>query len=157
MQSYSNSKELLDNMDSEMATVLNDVANKINMQPVYIEYTDRPLNDIYPEATYWTPAIYDRATNKIVVNTTGDFSRYGSLENVLLHEIAHAITLDSLAADTEAANELRAIQKEYAATHEDHASKNVYEFAAELFSNPEVIHNMQDFPAPTGKRLYYKS
>lgn len=152
MQSYSNSKELLDNMDSEMATVLNDVANKINMQPVYIEYTDRPLNDIYPEATYWTPAIYDRATNKIVVNTTGDFSRYGSLENVLLHEIAHAITLDSLAADTEAANELRAIQKEYAATHEDHASKNVYEFAAELFSNPEVIHNMQDFPAPTGKK-----
>lgn len=152
MQSYSNSKELLDNMGSEMATVLNDVANKINMQPVYIEYTDRPLNDIYPEATYWTPAIYDRATNKIVVNTTGDFSRYGSLENVLLHEIAHAITLDSLAADTEAANELRAIQKEYAATHEDHASKNVYEFAAELFSNPEVIHNMQDFPAPTGKK-----
>ena len=152
MQSYSNSKELLDNMNSEMATVLNDVANKINMQPVYIEYTDRPLNDIYPEATYWTPAIYDRATNKIVVNTTGDFSRYGSLENVLLHEIAHAITLDSLAADTEAANELRAIQKEYAATHEDHASKNVYEFAAELFSNPEVIHNMQDFPAPTGKK-----
>lgn len=152
MQSYSNSKELLDNMDSEMATVLNDVANKINMQPVYIEYTDRPLNDIYPEATYWTPAIYDRVTNKIVVNTTGDFSRYGSLENVLLHEIAHAITLDSLAADTEAANELRAIQKEYAATHEDHASKNVYEFAAELFSNPEVIHNMQDFPAPTGKK-----
>lgn len=152
MQSYSNSKELLDNMDSEMATVLNDVANKINMQPVYIEYTDRPLNDIYPEATYWTPAIYDRATNKIVVNTTGDFSRYGSLENVLLHEIAHAITLDSLASDTEAANELRAIQKEYAATHEDHASKNVYEFAAELFSNPEVIHNMQDFPAPTGKK-----
>lgn len=152
MQSYSNSKELLDNMDSEMATVLNDVANKINMQPVYIEYTDRPLNEIYPEATYWTPAIYDRATNKIVVNTTGDFSRYGSLENVLLHEIAHAITLDSLAADTEAANELRAIQKEYAATHEDHASKNVYEFAAELFSNPEVIHNMQDFPAPTGKK-----
>lgn len=152
MQSYSNSKELLDNMDSEMATVLNDVANKINMQPVYIEYTDRPLNDIYPEATYWTPAIYDKNTNKIVVNTTGDFSRYGSLENVLLHEIAHAITLDSLAADTEAANELRAIQKEYAATHEDHASKNVYEFAAELFSNPEVIHNMQDFPAPTGKK-----
>lgn len=152
MQSYSNSKELLDNMGSEMATVLRDVANKINMLPVYIEYTDRPLNDIYPEATYWTPAIYDRATNKIVVNTTGDFSRYGSLENVLLHEIAHAITLDSLAADTEAANELRAIQKEYAATHEDHASKNVYEFAAELFSNPEVIHNMQDFPAPTGKK-----
>lgn len=152
MQSYSNSKELLDNMDSEMATVLNDVANKINMQPVSIEYTDRPLNEIYPEATYWTPAIYDRNTNKIVVNTTGDFSRYGSLENVLLHEIAHAITLDSLAADTEAANELRAIQKEYAATHEDHASKNVYEFAAELFSNPEVIHNMQDFPAPTGKK-----
>lgn len=152
VQSYSNSKELLDNMDSEMATVLNDVANKINMQPVYIEYTDRPLNEIYPEATYWTPAIYDRNTNKIVVNTTGDFSRYGSLENVLLHEIAHAITLDSLAADTEAANELRAIQKEYAATHEDHASKNVYEFAAELFSNPEVIHNMQDFPAPTGKK-----
>lgn len=152
MQSYSNSKELLDNMDSEMATVLRDVANKINMQPVSIEYTDRPLNEIYPEATYWTPAIYDRNTNKIVVNTTGDFSRYGSLENVLLHEIAHAITLDSLAADTEAANELRAIQKEYAATHEDHASKNVYEFAAELFSNPEVIHNMQDFPAPTGKR-----
>ena len=151
-QSYSNSKELLDNMDSEMATVLNDVANKINMQPVSIEYTDRPLNEIYPEATYWTPAIYDRNTNKIVVNTTGDFSRYGSLENVLLHEIAHAITLDSLAADTEAANELRAIQKEYAATHEDHASKNVYEFAAELFSNPEVIHNMQDFPAPTGKK-----
>lgn len=152
MQSYSNSKELLDNMDSEMATVLRDVANKINMQPVSIEYTDRPLNEIYPEATYWTPAIYDRNTNKIVVNTTGDFSRYGSLENVLLHEIAHAITLDSLAADTEAANELRAIQKEYAATHEDHASKNVYEFAAELFSNPEVIHNMQDFPAPTGKK-----
>lgn len=152
MQSYSNSKELLDNMDSEMATVLRDVANKINMQPVSIEYTDRPLNEIYPEATYWTPAIYDRNTNKIVVNTTGDFSRYGSLENVLLHEIAHAITLDSLAADTEAANELRAIQKEYAATHEDHASKNVYEFAAELFSNPEVIHNMQDFPASTGKK-----
>lgn len=152
MQSYSNSKELLDNMYSEMATVLRDVANKINMQPVSIEYTDRPLNEIYPEATYWTPAIYDRNTNKIVVNTTGDFSRYGSLENVLLHEIAHAITLDSLAADTEAANELRAIQKEYAATHEDHASKNVYEFAAELFSNPEVIHNMQDFPAPTGKK-----
>lgn len=152
MQSYSNSKELLDNMDSEMATVLRDVANKINMQPVSIEYTDRPLNEVYPEATYWTPAIYDRNTNKIVVNTTGDFSRYGSLENVLLHEIAHAITLDSLAADTEAANELRAIQKEYAATHEDHASKNVYEFAAELFSNPEVIHNMQDFPAPTGKK-----
>lgn len=152
MQSYSNSKELLDNMDSEMATVLRDVANKINMQPVSIEYTDRPLNEIYPEATYWTPAIYDRNTNKIVVNTTGDFSRYGLLENVLLHEIAHAITLDSLAADTEAANELRAIQKEYAATHEDHASKNVYEFAAELFSNPEVIHNMQDFPAPTGKK-----
>ena len=152
MQSYSNSKELLDNMDSEMATVLRDVANKINMQPVSIEYTDRPLNEVYPEATYWTPAIYDRNTNKIVVNTTGDFSRYGSLENVLLHEIAHAITLDSLAADTEAANELRAIQKEYAATHEDHASKNVYEFAAELFSNPEVIHNMQDFPASTGKK-----
>lgn len=152
MQSYSNSKELLDNMDSEMATVLNDVANKINMQPVSIEYTDRPLNEIYPEATYWTPAIYDKKSNKIVVNRNGDFSRYGSLENVLLHEIAHAITLDSLAADTEAANELRAIQKEYAATHEDHASKNVYEFAAELFSNPEVIHNMQDFPAPTGKK-----
>lgn len=148
----SNSKDLLDNSRSKMATVLRDVANKINMQPVSIEYTDRPLNEIYPEATYWTPAIYDRATNKIVVNTTGDFSRYGSLENVLLHEIAHAITLDSLAADTEAANELRAIQKEYAATHEDHASKNVYEFAAELFSNPEVIHNMQDFPAPTGKK-----
>lgn len=148
----SNSKDLLDNSRSKMATVLRDVANKINMQPVSIEYTDRPLNEIYPEATYWTPAIYDKNTNKIVVNTTGDFSRYGSLENVLLHEIAHAITLDSLAADTEAANELRAIQKEYAATHEDHASKNVYEFAAELFSNPEVIHNMQDFPAPTGKK-----
>ena len=49
MQSYSNSKELLDNMSSEMATVLNDVANKIGMQPVSIEYTDRPLNEIYPE------------------------------------------------------------------------------------------------------------
>lgn len=148
----SNSKDLLDNSRSKMATVLRDVANKINMQPVSIEYTDRPLNEIYPEATYWTPAIYDRNTNKIVVNTTGDFSRYGSLENVLLHEIAHAVTLDSLAADTEAANELRAIQKEYAATHEDHASKNVYEFAAELFSNPEVIHNMFDFPATKGEK-----
>ena len=152
MQSYSNSKELLDNMDSEMATVLNDVAAKINMQPVSIEYTDRPLNEVYPEATYWTPAIYDRNANKIVVNRNGDFSRYGSLENVLLHEIAHAITLDSLASNTEAANELRKIQKEYAEKHEDHASKNVYEFAAELFSNPEVIHNMFDFPATKGEK-----
>lgn len=152
MQSYSNSKELLDNMDSEMATVLNDVANKIDMQPVSIEYTDRSLNEIYPEATYWTPAIYDRNANKIVVNRNGDFSRYGSLENVLLHEIAHAITLDSLASNTEAANELRKIQKEYAEKHEDHASKNVYEFAAELFSNPEVIHNMFDFPATKGEK-----
>lgn len=152
MQSYSNSKELLDNMDSEMATVLNDVAAKINMQPVSIEYTDRPLNEVYPEATYWTPAIYDRNANKIVVNRNGDFSRYGSLENVLLHEIAHAITLDSLASNTEAANELRKIQKEYAEKYEDHASKNVYEFAAELFSNPEVIHNMFDFPAIKGEK-----
>ena len=130
MQSYSNSKELLDNMDSEMATVLNDVASKINMQPVSIEYIDRPLNEMYPEATSWTPAIYDRKSNAIVVNRNGDFSRYGSLENVLLHEIAHAITLDSLASNTEAANELRKIQKEYAEKHDDHASKNVYEFAA---------------------------
>lgn len=152
MQSYSNSKELLDNMDSEMATVLNDVAAKINMHPVSIEYTDRTLNEIYPEATYWTPAIYDRNSNKIVVNRNGDFSRYGSLENVLLHEIAHAITLDSLASNTEAANELRKIQKEYAEKYEDHASKNVYEFAAELFSNPEVIHNMFDFPATKGEK-----
>lgn len=152
MQSYSNSKELLDNMDSEMATVLNDVANKIDMQPVSIEYTDRPLNEVYPEATYWTPAIYDRNSNTIVVNRNGDFSRYGSLENVLLHEIAHAITLDSLASNTEAANELRKIQKEYAEKHDDHASKNVYEFAAELFSNPEVIHNMFDFPATKGEK-----
>lgn len=152
MQSYSNSKELLDNMDSEMATVLNDVASKINMQPVSIEYIDRPLNEMYPEATYWTPAIYDRKSNAIVVNRNGDFSRYGSLENVLLHEIAHAITLDSLASNTEAANELRKIQKEYAEKHEDHASKNVYEFAAELFSNPEVIHNMFDFPATKGEK-----
>lgn len=152
MQSYSNSKELLDNMNSEMATVLNDVANKINMQPVSIEYTDRPLNEIYPEATYWTPAIYDRNSNTIVVNRNGDFSRYSSLENVLLHEIAHAITLDSLASNTEAANELRKIQKEYAEKHDDHASKNVYEFAAELFSNPEVIHNMFDFPATKGEK-----
>lgn len=152
MQSYSNSKELLDNMDSEMATVLNDVAAKINMQPVSIEYTDRPLNEVYPEATYWTPAIYDRNSNTIVVNRNGDFSRYGSLENVLLHEIAHAITLDSLASNTEAANELRKIQKEYAEKHDDHASKNVYEFAAELFSNPEVIHNMFDFPATKGEK-----
>lgn len=152
MQSYSNSKELLDNMDSEMATVLNDVANKIDMQPVSIEYTDRPLNEVYPEATYWTPAIYDRNSNTIVVNRNGDFSRYGSLENVLLHEIAHAITLDSLASNTEAANELRKIQKEYAEKYEDHASKNVYEFAAELFSNPEVIHNMFDFPATKGEK-----
>lgn len=152
MQSYSNSKELLDNMDSEMATVLNDVAAKINMQPVSIEYTDRPLNEVYPEATYWTPAIYDRNANKIVVNRNGDFSRYGSLENVLLHEIAHAITLDSLASNTEAANELRKIQKEYAEKYEGHASKNVYEFAAELFSNPEVIHNMFDFPATKGEK-----
>ena len=152
MQSYSNSKELLDNMDSEMATVLNEVANKINMQSVSIEYIDRPLNEIYPEATYWTPAIYDRKSNTIVVNRNGDFSRYGSLENVLLHEIAHAITLDSLASNTEAANELRKIQKEYAEKYEDHASKNVYEFAAELFSNPEVIHNMFDFPATKGEK-----
>lgn len=152
MQSYSNSKELLDNMDSEMATVLNDVASKINMQPVSIEYIDRPLNEMYPEATYWTPAIYDRKSNAIVVNRNGDFSRYGSLENVLLHEIAHAITLDSLASNTEAANELRKIQKEYAEKHDDHASKNVYEFAAELFSNPEVIHNMFDFPATKGEK-----
>lgn len=152
MQSYSNSKELLDNMDSEMATVLNEVANKINMQSVSIEYIDRPLNEIYPEATYWTPAIYDRKSNTIVVNRNGDFSRYGSLENVLLHEIAHAITLDSLASNTEAANELRKIQKEYAEKHDDHASKNVYEFAAELFSNPEVIHNMFDFPATKGEK-----
>lgn len=152
MQSYSNSKELLDNMDSEMATVLRDVASKINMQPVSIEYTDRPLNEMYPEATYWTPAIYDRNSNTIVVNRNGDFSRYGSLENVLLHEIAHAITLDSLASNTEAANELRKIQKEYAEKYEDHASKNVYEFAAELFSNPEVIHNMFDFPATKGEK-----
>ena len=152
MQSYSNSKELLDNMDSEMATVLNDVANKINMQSVSIEYIDRPLNEVYPEATYWTPAIYDRNSNTIVVNRNGDFSRYGSLENVLLHEIAHAITLDSLASNTEAANELRKIQKEYAEKYEDHASKNVYEFAAELFSNPEVIHNMFDFPATKGEK-----
>lgn len=152
MQPYSNSKELLDNMDSEMATVLNDVTAKINMQPVSIEYTDRPLNEIYPEATYWTPAIYDRNSNTIVVNRNGDFSRYGSLENVLLHEIAHAITLDSLASNTEAANELRKIQKEYAEKYEDHASKNVYEFAAELFSNPEVIHHMFDFPATKGEK-----
>ena len=148
----SNSKDLLDNSRSKMATVLNDVAAKINMQPVSIEYTDRPLNEVYPEATYWTPAIYDRNSNKIVVNRNGDFSRYGSLENVLLHEIAHAITLDSLASNTEAANELRKIQKEYAEKYEDHASKNVYEFAAELFSNPEVIHNMFDFPATKGEK-----
>lgn len=152
MQSYSNSKELLDNMDSEMATILNDVANKIGIQLVSIEYIDRPLNEIYPEATYWAPAIYDRNSNTIVVNRNGDFSRYGSLENVLLHEIAHAITLDSLASNTEAANELRKIQKEYAEKYEDHASKNVYEFAAELFSNPEVIHNMFDFPATKGEK-----
>src|SRR5699024_3035173 len=62
------SKDLLDNSRSKMATVLRDVANKINMQPVSIEYTDRQLNEIYPEATYWTPAIYDRNANKIVVN-----------------------------------------------------------------------------------------
>lgn len=148
----SNSKDLLDNSRSKMATVLNDVAAKINMQPVSIEYTDRPLNEVYPEATYWTPAIYDRNSNTIVVNRNGDFSRYGSLENVLLHEIAHAITLDSLASNTEAANELRKIQKEYAEKYEDHASKNVYEFAAELFSNPEVIHNMFDFPATKGEK-----
>lgn len=148
----SNSKDLLDNSRSKMATVLRDVANKINMHPVSIEYTDRPLNEVYPEATYWTPAIYDRNSNKIVVNRNGDFSRYGSLENVLLHEIAHAITLDSLASNTEAANELRKIQKEYAEKYEDHASKNVYEFAAELFSNPEVIHNMFDFPATKGEK-----
>lgn len=148
----SNSKDLLDNSRSKMATVLRDVANKINMHPVSIEYTDRPLNEAYPEATYWTPAIYDRNSNKIVVNRNGDFSRYGSLENVLLHEIAHAITLDSLASNTEAANELRKIQKEYAEKYEDHASKNVYEFAAELFSNPEVIHNMFDFPATKGEK-----
>lgn len=148
----SNSKDLLDNSRSKMATVLRDVANKINMHPVSIEYTDRPLNEVYPEATYWTPAIYDRNSNKIVVNRNGDFSRYGSLENVLLHEIAHAITIDSLASNTEAANELRKIQKEYAEKYEDHASKNVYEFAAELFSNPEVIHNMFDFPATKGEK-----
>ena len=69
-----------------------------------------------------------------------------------MHEIAHAITLDSLASNTEAANELRKIQKEYAEKYEDHASKNVYEFAAELFSNPEVIHNMFDFPATKGEK-----
>lgn len=152
MQAYNNSKELLDHMNSDMAKVLNDVANKINMQPVSIEYTDRPLNETYPEANYWTPAIYDRNTNKIVVNRNGDFSRYRSLENVLLHEIAHSITLESLASDTEAAHELQTIQNEYAKEHTDHASQNVYEFAAELFSNPEVIHNMFDFHANTGEK-----
>lgn len=151
-QVYPNSADVLSTYQNELANILSEVADKINMKPIDIEYTSTPLSQTYTEANYFTPAIYDKNRNKIVINKNGDFSRYGSLENVLLHEIAHAVTLESLASDTEAANELRKIQREYAATHEDHASKNVYEFAAELFSNPEVIHNMFDFNATTGEK-----
>lgn len=152
MQQYNDSTTALNSMTSDLAKVVKDTAEKVGMKPIFIEYIDQPLSEIYPEASYWTPAVYDRANNKIVVNRNGDFSRYGSLENVILHEIIHALTLDSLASDTQAANELREIQKEYAAKHSDHASKNVYEFAAELFSNPDVIFNMQDFHASNGEK-----
>lgn len=149
---YSDSSNVLESYQNDLAKVLSDTASKIGMKPIKIEYTSTPLNELYSEATYWTPAIYDKNTNKIVVNSNGDFSRYGSLENVLLHEIAHAVTLESLASDTQASRELKGIQEEYAKKYSDHASQNVYEFAAELFSNPEVIHNMFDFNATKGEK-----
>lgn len=152
MQQYNDSTAALNSITSDLATVVRNTAEKVGMNPVTIEYVDVSLDTIFPNANYWTPAVYDRVNNRIVVNRNGDFSRYGSLENVLLHEIVHALTLDSLAADTQAANELREIQKEYATKHSDHASKNVYEFAAELFSNPDVIFNMQDFRASNGEK-----
>lgn len=151
-EEYSNSTSALSSMlnsndkqTREMATVLNEVSEKIGAEPVSIQYVDTPLNELYPKATYWTPAVYDRNTNTIVVNRNADFGRYGSLENVLLHEIVHALTIDSLSSNTESAKELQRIFNEYKKSHKDHASKNVYEFAAELFSNPEVIRNIATF------------
>lgn len=146
-----------DNQTKEMATVLNEVSKKIGAEPVSIQYVDIPLNELYPEATYWTPAVYDKNTNTIVVNRNADFGRYGSLENVLLHEIAHALTIDSLSSDSKSAKELQEIFNEYKKHHKDHASTNVYEFAAELFSNPEVIRNMYTFrDTKTKKTLLQK-
>lgn len=134
-----------DKQTRDMATVLNEVSEKIGVEPVSIQYVDIPLNELYTEATYWTPAVYDRNINTIIVNRNADFGRYGSLENVLLHEIVHALTIDSLSSNTESAKELQKIFNEYKKSHKDHASKNVYEFAAELFSNPEVIRNIATF------------
>lgn len=159
MSQYPDSKSAINSMlNSEdkqvkkLATILNDVMSKVNASPVSIQYSDVPLNEIYPEATYWTPAIYDRTTNTIVVNKNGDFSRYGSLENVLLHEIVHALTIESLSSDLKSAKELQTIFEEYKKHNNDYASTNVYEFAAELFSNPELIRNMQTFSDPRSKK-----
>ena len=159
MSQYPDSKSAINSMlNSEdkqvkrLATILNDVMSKVNASPVSIQYSDIPLNEIYPEATYWTPAIYDRTTNTIVVNKNGDFSRYGSLENVLLHEIVHALTIESLSSDLKSAKELQTIFEEYKKHNNDYASTNVYEFAAELFSNPELIRNMQTFSDPRSKK-----
>lgn len=141
---YKTSKDFLSGNDSVLAKQLSATIEKAGLPEIEIEYVNVPLSDLFKieGVTERTPALYDRNTNKIYVNPNGDFSLYGGLDNVLMHEVVHAITVDALMKDSAKAKELNDIYQQYKKVHIDYASSNVFEFAAEIFSNPRVIDNL---------------
>ena len=131
---------------------INSIADIIN---VGIEYTDTPLNELYPNANLSasTPAIYIESGNKskIIVYRKGDFSIYGGLANVLLHETIHKLTVNAIDTNSELRELFESIYKDYKKAFG--YDKSLKEFVADMYSRPEVIDNIVSQNGVIGKSI----
>lgn len=85
-----------------------------------------------------------------------------NMEQTIIHEIAHDITIDRLDTDSEAQKEVLQIYKDFTALAEQYdmdlgyAGKNAKEFVAEFLARKEFREALKLLPAQEGKKSIYQ-
>ena len=137
LTAYSNEPKM-----QKILTALKSIRSRLDVQ---IEYTDTPLNQLFPQnknITANTPAAYivENGTPKIVVYKHGDTSLYGGFANVLLHETLHHLTVSLMNSEKDVKDAIESLYLSY--KKEFGYSGSIEEFVADLYSRPEVINNV---------------
>lgn len=106
---------------------------------------------LYKENGVLSKAFYDSRTKTIYLNRDADYNS-GVADEVILHEIMHAITVDRIYSDPVLAARFQVILDEYKANYiydprydGEHALE---EFIANIWSDPVTIHNLRSTKSP---------
>lgn len=124
-------------------------------ESVEIIFTNEKLDEKFG-VDKGTPAVYNHSDGKIYV--TRHIPSYSELDlnSVILHELVHAYTVEQIDNNTNDAQTLQKIYNEYVKHHNDYASKSIYEFASEVFTNPQTQSNLEKINLTEGRTLLNK-